>query len=55
VKRLFSVFALTPAEQRVVILVVLLLVVGAWLKQQRDLKYDVPARSVISPSPSDQS
>ncbi|HYJ07326.1 MAG TPA: hypothetical protein VEX43_19510 [Chthoniobacterales bacterium] len=53
-KRLFAVFVLTPAEQRLIIFVVLLLVAGAWLKQQRDLKYNGPAPSVTSPSPADQ-
>jgi len=54
VKRLFAVFVLRAAEQRVVIFVVLLLVAFAWFKQQRDLKYSAPAPSVISPSPADQ-
>ena len=52
-KRLFGVFTLTPAEQRVVIFVVLLLVAFAWFKHQRDLRYESapPATSVNSPSP----
>lgn len=54
-KRLFGIFALTPAEQRVVIFVVLLLVAFAWFKHQRDLSYESAPRAtatpVISPSP----
>jgi len=60
VKRLFSIFALTPAEQRLVIFVVLLLVAFAWFKHQRDLRYESapPASTamtpVTSPSPVDR-
>ena len=53
-KRFFAIFVLKPAEQRVVIFVVLLLIAGAWLKHYRDLNYNVPAPSVISPSPADR-
>jgi hypothetical protein len=53
VKRLFGIFALTPAEQRLVIFVVLLLVAFAWFKRQRDLSYESapPAISTASPAP----
>ena len=46
-KRLFGIFALTPAEQRLVIFVVLLLVAGAWLKHQREVRREmsVPVNS----------
>ena len=54
-KRLFGVFALTPAEQRVVIFVVLMLVAFAWFKHQRDLSYESapPAASAAEPAPED--
>jgi hypothetical protein len=60
VKRLFAIFVLTPAEQRLVIFVVLLLVAGAWYKHHRDLTYQAaphPASAVsplVSPSPNDR-
>jgi hypothetical protein len=38
VKRVFKLFVLTPPEQRVVIVLVLLLVLGAWYKHHRDLQ-----------------
>ncbi|MFL6590837.1 MAG: hypothetical protein ACJ8M4_11775 [Chthoniobacterales bacterium] len=37
-KRFFNLFVLTPPEQRLVIVLVLLLVVGAWYKHHRDLQ-----------------
>jgi hypothetical protein len=60
VKRLFAIFVLTPAEQRLVIFVVLLLVAGAWYKHQRDLSYGTRANPaptatpVISPLPNER-
>lgn len=53
-KRFFNVFALKPAEQRLVIFILLLLVVGAWLKHRRDVSNEaVPLSApLISPSPS---
>ena len=59
-KRFFAVFVLTPAEQRLVIFVVLLIVAGAWYKHHRDLKLSAAQRPVetatpaISPSPNEQ-
>ena len=53
-KRFFAIFVLKPAEQRLVIFVVLLLVAGAWVKYRRDLKYNAPAPTAISPSPAEQ-
>ncbi len=51
-KRLFGMFVLTVSEQRLVILVVLLLVAGAWIKHQRDLKSNAaPQFTASSPSP----
>jgi hypothetical protein len=38
VKRLFAIFILTPAEQRLIIFVVLLLVAVAWYKHHRELQ-----------------
>jgi hypothetical protein len=51
VKRLFAIFILTPAEQRLVIFVVLLLVAGAWYKHHRDLENSVLPTPSASPSP----
>jgi len=46
-KRFFGLFVLTPAEQRVVIVLALLLVLGAWYKHHRDLQNTLP----IQPTP----
>jgi hypothetical protein len=56
VKRLFSLFVLTPAEQRLIILLVLLLVAAAWYKHQRDLNYTIRPQPTpaVSPSPNDK-
>jgi hypothetical protein len=59
-KRLWAMFVLTPAEQRLVIFVVLLLVAGAWYKHHRDLNYQAPphptpaASPLVSPSPNER-
>lgn len=59
-KRLFAIFVLTPAEQRLVIFVVLLLVAGAWYKHHRDLSYGATphpaptATPVMSTSPNER-
>jgi hypothetical protein len=50
VKRLSAIFVLTPAEQRLVIFVVLLLVAGAWYKHHRDL--NAVARPLPTPNTS---
>ena len=52
-KRSFGIFILTPAEQRVVIFVVVLLLAFAVFKRQRDLKHESASRapSLHSPSP----
>jgi hypothetical protein len=54
-KRLFGIFVLTPAEQRLVIFVVLLLVASAWFRHQRDLTYEsaLPATAIATPAPED--
>jgi hypothetical protein len=54
VKRLFAIFVLTPAEQRLVIFVVLLLVAGAWYKHKNDINYSAPPLPTPSVSPSPQ-
>jgi hypothetical protein len=59
-KRLLANFVFTPAEQRLVIFVMLLLVAGAWFKQHRDLKYSAVSPPMptmpplVSPSPNAQ-
>jgi hypothetical protein len=52
VKRFFNLFVLTPAEQRIVIVLVLLLVLGAWYKHHRDLANTLPMPTPsASPTP----
>ena len=46
-KRLFAAFVLTPAEQRLVVFVVVLLVAFAWLKHRRELNFE----AAITPAP----
>ena len=59
-KRFFAIFVLTPAEQRLVIFVVLLIVAVASYKHHRDLSFNAAsrpaetARPVISPSPNER-
>lgn len=59
-KRFFAIFVLTPAEQRLVIFVVLLIVAGAYYKHYRDLSFNAAPRSTaiappaISPSPNER-
>ncbi len=43
-KRLLTMFVLTPREQRLVIFVVLALVVGASIKHQRDMRVNEGSR-----------
>jgi hypothetical protein len=40
-KRFFGVFVLTPAEQRLIIFVIVLLVAVAWFKHQRNVQNPV--------------
>jgi hypothetical protein len=56
VKRFFAVVVLTPAEQRLIIVVVVLFVAGAWYKHYRDASYTVPPAPtpLISPSPNER-
>ena len=54
-KRLLAVFVLTPAEQRLVIFVMLALVIGVSIKHYRDKKIGVTpisAESPVTPFPS---
>jgi hypothetical protein len=37
-KRLLNLFVLTQPEQRLIVILILLLVAGAWLKHHRDLQ-----------------
>jgi hypothetical protein len=61
-KRLFAMFVLTPREQRLVIFVVLALVLGFWVKHNREMSLDdAPKRSsepsptpLVLPSPNEQ-
>jgi hypothetical protein len=59
-KRFFAVFVLTPAEQRLVIFVVLLIVAGAYYKHHRDLTFSATQRPAetatpaLSPSPNER-
>ena len=48
-KRFFNLFVLTQPEQRLVIVLVLLLAAGAWFKHYRDLQNTV--RPQPNPSP----
>jgi hypothetical protein len=54
VKRFFNLFVLVQPEQRLVIVLVLLLVAGAWFKHYRDLNNTVPFQPTPSPSPLSQ-
>jgi hypothetical protein len=51
VKRFFNLFVLTPPEQRIVIVLVLLLVLGAWYKHHLDLQNTIPVQPTPSASP----
>ena len=59
-KRLLAVFVLTPAEQRLVTFVVLLLLAIAWSRHHRDLSFSAAPRPAeaatpaISSSPNEQ-
>jgi hypothetical protein len=53
VKRFLNLFVLTTPEQRLVIVLILLLVGGAWFKHHRDSRYSAsPSQAPgVSPSP----
>jgi hypothetical protein len=40
-KRFFNLFVLTQPEQRLIVILIVLLVVGAWFKHHRDLQNTV--------------
>ena len=50
-RRFLKLFVLTPPEQRIVIVLVLLLVLGAWYKHHRDLQNPVRPQPTPSASP----
>jgi hypothetical protein len=54
VKRFSNLFVLTPPEQRLVIVLVLLLVLGGWYKHRRDLQNTFPVQPTPSASPTAQ-
>jgi hypothetical protein len=41
-KRFLNLFVLTQPEQRLIVILVLLLVAGAWFKHHRDLRNTMP-------------
>jgi hypothetical protein len=54
VKRFLNLFVLTQPEQRLVIVLILLLVAGAWYKHHRDLQNTVrpqPQGTAVSTPP----
>ena len=53
-KRFFKLFVLTSAEQRLIILLVLLLVAVAWYKHQRDLNYSIRPQATPAVSPNER-
>jgi hypothetical protein len=61
-KRFLNLFVLTQPEQRLIVILILLLVAGAWFKHRRDLQNTVlpsptpsapatPQRAAVSPPP----
>ncbi len=50
-KRLLNLFVLTQPEQRLIVILILLLVAGAWLKHHRELQNTVMPRPTPSASP----
>ncbi|HEX4630129.1 MAG TPA: hypothetical protein VH188_04125 [Chthoniobacterales bacterium] len=53
-KRIFNLFFLTQPEQRLIIVLILVLVAGAWLKHHRDLQNTerpTPQGSALSTPP----
>ena len=50
-KRLFAMFVLTPGEQRLVIFVVLALVIGSWVKHDREMSLNDAPKLTADPSP----
>jgi len=62
VKRFLAMFVLTPREQRFVILVVVALVIGVWIKHYRDIQTygspepspDASPATLVSPTPNER-
>jgi hypothetical protein len=51
VKRFFNLFVLTRPEQRLIVILILLLVAGAWYKHYRDVNGSVRPQPAPSMSP----
>ena len=54
-KRFLNLFVLTQPEQRLIIILILLLVAGAWFKHHRDLNGTVRPQPTPAASPTPQS
>ena len=54
-KRFLNLFVLTQPEQRLIIVLILLLVAGAWFKHYRDLNNTMRPQPTPAASPSPQS
>jgi hypothetical protein len=50
-KRLLNLFVLTQPEQRLIVILILLLVAGAWFKHHRELQNTVMPRPTPEASP----
>lgn len=50
-KRFFAMFVLTPGEQRVIIFIVLALVIGAFIKNHREMSVERSVTPIVSPTP----
>jgi len=50
-KRFLNLFVLTQPEQRLIVILILLLVAGAWFKHHRDLQNTVLPQPKPNPSP----
>ena len=50
-KRFLNLFVLTQPEQRLIVILILLLVAGAWFKHHRDLQNTVLPQPTPNPSP----
>ena len=50
-KRFLNLFVLTQPEQRLIVILILLLVAGAWFKHNRDLQNTVLPQPNPKPSP----
>jgi hypothetical protein len=54
-KRFLNLFVLTQPEQRLIVVLILLLVAGAWFKHQRDLNNTMRPQPAPAASPTPQS